>query len=133
MKPRHALHVSDGNTDSIIHAESSECGMSSFDIGTIDFGVSVAAAWNRRAPAVPPNWINVNDRLPDVVYHVDGCVNSVLAMWKPERLAGNLCNPSTSNTVYLRNNVDQFSHWMPLPPPPEAASQPDSVNPTVKE
>jgi hypothetical protein len=56
MKPRHALHVSDGNTDSIIHAESSECGMSSFDIGTIDFGVSVAAAWNRRAPAVPPNW-----------------------------------------------------------------------------
>lgn len=48
MQPRHALWASDGDTDSVIHAEPSECGLVGFSIGTADNGVSVAAAWNRR-------------------------------------------------------------------------------------
>lgn len=45
---RKALWPSDGNTDAIIHAAPSECGLSHFDIGTTD--ESVIAAWNRRTP-----------------------------------------------------------------------------------
>lgn len=59
VQHRHALFVSDGNTDAIIHAAPAVCGLLDFDIGTADFGVSVAAAWNRRAqavPAVPQGW-----------------------------------------------------------------------------
>lgn len=46
---RHALWPSDGDTDSVIHAQGSTCGMGCFSIGTADQGVSVAAAWNARA------------------------------------------------------------------------------------
>jgi hypothetical protein len=53
MQPRHALWPSDGDTDAVIHAEPTECGLAGgFSIGTADNGVSVSAAWNRRA-AVP--------------------------------------------------------------------------------
>lgn len=47
MQFRKALWPSDGNTDAIIHAEPTECGMPAFDIGSTDEGV--IAAWNRRA------------------------------------------------------------------------------------
>jgi hypothetical protein len=50
MQPRHALWPSDGDTDAVIHAEPSECGLAGgFSIGTADNGASVAAAWNRRS------------------------------------------------------------------------------------
>lgn len=56
MQPRHALWPSDGDTDAVIHAEPTECGLAGgFSIGTADNGVSVAAAWNcRAAPPVVP-------------------------------------------------------------------------------
>lgn len=49
MMPRHALWPSEGDSDGIIHAHSTECPAEGFSIGTADEGVSVAVAWNRRS------------------------------------------------------------------------------------
>jgi hypothetical protein len=64
-----ALHVSDGNTDSVIHAVSSGCGMSVFDNETIDG--SIVELWNTRdhAPAAP-------------VPASDAFVEKLLAKWE---------------------------------------------------
>ena len=47
--PRHALWPSEGDSDGITHAHSTECPAEGFSIGTADEGVSVAVAWNRRS------------------------------------------------------------------------------------
>jgi hypothetical protein len=53
MQRRDALWPSEGDTDAIIHAEPTDCPIEgAFSIGTADDCVSVAAAWNRRAPLV---------------------------------------------------------------------------------
>lgn len=49
MMFRKALWPSDGNTDAIIHAGPSVCGLAAFDVGTAD--ESVIPIWNRRAPS----------------------------------------------------------------------------------
>lgn len=49
VMPRHALWASDGDVDSIIHAEPSpECGLGDFSVYSADGGKTVAVAWNRR-------------------------------------------------------------------------------------
>lgn len=50
MMERHALWPSEGDTDSIIHAQPTDCPLTDFGLGTADEGVSVCAAWNRRSP-----------------------------------------------------------------------------------
>ena len=51
MQFRQALWISDGDTDSIIHAEEADCGIAVFLDGTSDH--SIIAKWNRR-PSPPP-------------------------------------------------------------------------------
>src|ERR1700749_106334 len=46
---RKALWISDGNTDAIIHAGPTNCGMVEFSDGTTD--ESIIAKWNTRAPS----------------------------------------------------------------------------------
>lgn len=53
MQFRKALWPSDGCTDSITHAEPSECGMLDFSTNTTD--ESVIAAWNRRSGTAASN------------------------------------------------------------------------------
>lgn len=48
VQHRFALHVSDGNTDDIIHAAPTDCGLQFFSVGSADHGATVAAAWNTR-------------------------------------------------------------------------------------
>ena len=55
MMERHALWPSDGDTDSIIHAAPTDCGMVDFSIGAADNGVSTRAAWNRRSEGRAPS------------------------------------------------------------------------------
>jgi hypothetical protein len=50
---RCALWPSEGDTDGITHANPTECPAEGFSIGTADDGVSVIAAWNRRALLSP--------------------------------------------------------------------------------
>ena len=52
VQHRFALHVSDGNTDDIIHAAPAECGLQYFSVGSADQGVTVANAWNTRTPSL---------------------------------------------------------------------------------
>lgn len=51
MMFRKALWPSDGNTDDIIHASPSTCGLMGFSTGTTD--ESVISAWNTRAQSAP--------------------------------------------------------------------------------
>lgn len=60
-------------------------------------------------------WVRVADRLPQITHDASGGVNHVLALWKPGKLADNLCNPNVTNTVYLHRNADDFSHWRDIP------------------
>jgi hypothetical protein len=88
--------------------------------------------WNRRAPAVP-NWQPIETAPKD---------GSVILLWRYYPIAGKWVDGAEYECefVALGSAYCQFekngaygedaavSHWMPLPPPPEAASQPDSVN-----
>lgn len=60
MQLRQALWPSDGDTDAIIHkaiqgGPDGACGMSYFSVGTMDEGITVSQAWNRRAPDPVPS------------------------------------------------------------------------------
>ena len=65
-------------------------------------------------------WISVKDRLLDLIEQPDGSVNCVLVYWKRESLDS--CHPQedVSNVAFFLKNLDAFSHWMPLPEPPDA-------------
>lgn len=54
MQHRFALHVSDGNTDDIIHAEPTDCGLQFFSVNSADQGKTVVAAWNERSTQPTP-------------------------------------------------------------------------------
>jgi hypothetical protein len=86
-----------------------------------------ATLWNRRAPAVPPNWQDIAT-LPTTISKSSGLP------WSRWVLV------HAANAVYQAMLVDERwivlgnldlriepTHWMALslPPPPEAASQPD--------
>ena len=49
MQFRKALHISDGNTDAVIHAYPTQCGMVAFEDGTTD--ESIIDRWNVRFEA----------------------------------------------------------------------------------
>ena len=48
---RKALHISDGNTDAVIHAAPSDCGLVEFSDGSTD--ESILAKWNASAAVLP--------------------------------------------------------------------------------
>jgi hypothetical protein len=52
---RKALHICDGNTDAIIHAEPSNCGMAQFEDGSTD--ESIVAKWNTRSVNAVPDLV----------------------------------------------------------------------------
>jgi hypothetical protein len=73
MQPRDALWPSEGDTDGIIHANPTDCPLPEFSIQVADEGVSVAAAWNKRAQplmgveraALPP--LRAREEIPEDV------------------------------------------------------------------
>ena len=73
VQHRFALHVSDGNTDDIIHAAPTECGLQYFSVGSADQGVAVTKAWNIRA------LIAAQDSYGDATY-LRECWNNCLGM-----------------------------------------------------
>ena len=52
---RKALHICDGNTDAIIHAAPTNCGMAQFEDGSTD--ESIIAKWNTRSVNAVPDLI----------------------------------------------------------------------------
>lgn len=58
-------------------------------------------------------WIKVVDRLPG-----DG-VDVVIAHFAPGKIADNLIQSMTSTAAYVTKHPDLFTHWMPLPEPPQ--------------
>lgn len=56
---RHALWIADGDTDAIIHAEPTECGLECFTLGAADQGRTTRSAWNtrHRQAAVPEGFV----------------------------------------------------------------------------
>jgi hypothetical protein len=61
---RKALHICDGNTDAIIHAEPSNCGMAQFEDGSTD--ESIVAKWNTRSVNAVPDLIAALDQISGV-------------------------------------------------------------------
>ena len=74
MMPRHALWPSEGDSDGIIHAHSTECPAEGFSIGTADEGVSVAVAWNRRFSSAAER--AVVEALMDATAHLAGSASA---------------------------------------------------------
>ena len=62
-------------------------------------------------------WISVEDGLPEMLYDADGGVNMVLVYKKD----GFECSGHIQvwNTVWINKHPEAFTHWMPLPDPPE--------------
>jgi hypothetical protein len=85
----------------------------------------ILAAWNRRAPAVPPNWQDIAT-LPTTISKTTGERWSkwVLVLSGNATYQAMLADGmwSVVDPRYLA--TEPPSKWMPLPPPPEAASQP---------
>jgi hypothetical protein len=82
---------------------------------------SEVAAWNRRAPAVPPNWKLVPDFPTPEMYEgfrSINCTNGGDGLDEFTRFRGDFGNWAACYSMMLAAS----------PPPPEAASQPDSVN-----
>ena len=55
MQFRKALHIADGNTDAIIHAGPTNCGMVQFEDGSTD--ESIIAKWNTRSVNAVPDLV----------------------------------------------------------------------------
>lgn len=72
VQHRFALHVSDGNTDDIIHAAPTDCGLQFFSVGSADHGATVAAAWNTRKHDPSP----LVEAL-EVIAVGEGCMNGI--------------------------------------------------------
>jgi hypothetical protein len=76
VQPRHCLHREDGGSDAVIHVNPAHCGTGDFSIDTADHGVSVAAAWNRRAAveqaavAVPEGWMRDEKQVRELLAHL---------------------------------------------------------------
>lgn len=73
-----------------------------------------------RQPASNAQWIKCSERLPPVEYEPDFC----LVWHKNEVECGS--QYSITNVVFLRRHWEKwYSHWMPLPPGPEAENAND--------
>jgi hypothetical protein len=60
------------------------------------------------------DWIKCSDRLPEIVWAVDGSVNSVLVLHKHDSIeCGSLIQ--VANTVWVHKSFSCISHWAPLP------------------
>lgn len=70
-----------------------------------------------------PGWISVDEQLPSSDLLPNGDCPSVIGLWKEGALAANLVQQMITNTAYLRNNPQNFTHWMPLPPSPAKESK----------
>lgn len=66
-------------------------------------------------------WISVQDRLPKIKMDADGNYNFVLVKWRRDSRCDNIPDIDVCNTVYLNQNSDLATHWMPLPAAPVAA------------
>jgi Lar family restriction alleviation protein len=93
------------------------------------------AAWNRRAPAVPPNWQDIATAPKDgsvllgwIVAPQEDWLDAFEAPSLIHWDAGFKSSISERKAGWVAQWRGAPTHWMPLPPPPEAASQPDSVN-----
>jgi hypothetical protein len=95
----------------------------------------ILAAWNRRAPAVPPNWQDIATAPKDgsvllgwIVAPQEDWLDAFEAPSLIHWDAGFKSSISERKAGWVAQWRGAPTHWMPLPPPPEAASQPDSVN-----
>lgn len=69
-------------------------------------------------------WVKCSERLPPVEYEPDGGAVFYLAWHKNEVECGS--QYSITNVVFLRRHWEKwYSHWMPLPPGPEAENTND--------
>ncbi|HAG2283337.1 TPA: DUF551 domain-containing protein [Salmonella enterica] len=77
-----------------------------------------------KQPESNPQWIKCSDRLPPEEYEPDGGAVFYLAWHKNEPERGS--QYSLTNVVFLRRHWENwYSHWMPLPPAPEAENAND--------
>ena len=65
MQFRKALHIADGNTDAIIHAGPTNCGMVQFEDGSTD--ESIIAKWNTRSINAVPDLVAALERASTLI------------------------------------------------------------------
>jgi hypothetical protein len=116
MQFRKALWPSEGDTDAVIHAEPTVCGLTDFSLGNWD--ETVLAAWNRRATPEAPSdaWQPIETAPKDGTW-ILGWAQSDST---PYRVSwGRNHNGSmtwcTSSFSFVGGYI---THWMPLPAPP---------------
>lgn len=77
---------------------------------------------------VKPKWISVKDWLPEPEIDEEGNCSVVLVRWKREYCPDIASVYQTCNTEYLKRHPDKFTHWMPLPEPPESEEECTTVH-----
>lgn len=76
-------------------------------------------------------WVPVSERLPERLLLPNGDDAGVLAYQKDYCECG--FDYTVSNREYFRNQRCKFTHWMPLPQPPEQESELRAAIPKEKE
>ncbi len=63
------------------------------------------------------DWISIKNKLPEIIEYPNGDCNMVMVYQKDGfDSSGDI---QIWNTVWLHDHKCNFTHWMPLPEPPE--------------